>query len=49
MKTKKAKGKLQSPEKIAITKSLREAAKYAQKLAEQTNTKLITRKVASKA
>lgn len=48
MKTKKAKSNLISPEKVAITKSLREAAKYAQKLAEQTNTKLIIRKVRTK-
>ena len=48
MQAKKAKSKLISPEKAAITKSLREAAKYAQKLAEQTKTKLITRKVKAK-
>lgn len=44
----KARSKLISPEKAAITKSLREAAKYAQKLAEQTNTKLITRTAKAK-
>ena len=43
MKAKKAKRELINPEKAAITKSLREAAKYAKKLAEQTNTKFITR------
>ena len=49
MKTKKAKSKLLTPEKAAIVKSLREAAKYAKKLAEQTHTKLITRNVRKKA
>ncbi|MFO1471770.1 MAG: hypothetical protein U1F27_12130 [Turneriella sp.] len=48
MKAKKVKIELKSPEKAAITKSLREAAKYAKKLAEQTNTKFITRTLKAK-
>ena len=48
VKTKEANSELISPEKAAITKSLREAAEYAEKLAKQTNTKLIVRKVKTK-
>jgi hypothetical protein len=48
MKIKKAESKSMSRENAAVTKSLREAAAYALKLAEQTKTRFVTRKAKPK-
>jgi hypothetical protein len=48
MKTTTRKIKDLSPENAAINKSLREATTYARKLAKQTNTRFVVRKLTPK-